>query len=216
MTARGAPPGRLLEAEAAAWRDLPPAEYDLAVCQVLREVTAPAPSAEAVEAVLGVCSASLRRDGPALLDSRACCAERLLALIPATSEPALHTRVRLLVLLAWLRLAAVAARGPDSVSVGPSLPAGVVLPAGADPAAISDTALRAQARQLVERHRQAVEAWNARQRALDHLRRLASLLRTASSDFRDDQEAARDLAAAMSAAPGVSPELRRLLEQDVG
>lgn len=214
MTTRGALTQELLEREAKAWRDLSPADWDPAICGMLDEISATPPSAERVEALLALSSATLRRNGPTLTDSRAYCAEHLLALASATSEPALHLRIYLLLLLAWLQLGAVVERGPESISVAPALPPGVALPDGADPAEIADPALRAQAQEAVERHGKAVERWNAKQRALGHLHRLAALVRASRYAFRDDETAAKELAAAMSLVSGLPPALRRLLEDD--
>jgi uncharacterized protein YukE len=214
MVARGALVQEVLEREAKAWRDLSPAEYSLAICGILGEISATPPSAEQVEALLALSSATLRRNGRTLIDSRACCAEHLLALVSATSEPALHLRIRLLLLLAWLHLGSVVERGPEYISVAPALPPGVSLPEGADLAEISDPALREQARESAEGHEKAVEHWNAKQRALGHLYHLATSVRAARPRFRDDEDAAQELAVAMSLAPGLPPELQRLLEDE--
>jgi len=205
---------QLLEREAQAWRDLPPAEYDRAVCGMLDDVGAAPHSPERVDALLALAGATLRRNGPTLTESPACCAERLLALGSAVSEPALHWRIGMLFLLAWLQLGAAVERGPESISVAPALPPGVALPNGVDPAAIADPALREQAREDVQRHREAAERWNAKQRALGHLTRLATLARASRGAFGDDGDAARELAAAMSLVSGLSAARRRLLQDD--
>ena len=77
----------------------------------------------------------------------------------------------------WRQFGTAVACGLDSISVTPDLPPGIVLPNGVDPEEISDPALREQAREMAVRHSEAVERWNARQRALGHLHRLATLLR---------------------------------------
>jgi len=204
----------LLEREATAWRDLSPAELDVALCAMFDEISAAPPSAQQVDALLALSSATLRRNSLALIDSRACCAEHLLALVSTTSEPALHLRIRLLLLLAWLQLTVVVERGPESISVAPALPSGVALPDGADPARIADPNLRRQAQEAIERHSKAVKQWNARQRALGHLHRLAALVHATRPDFKDNEDAMKELAAAMSLAPGLPPALRRLLEEE--
>jgi hypothetical protein len=214
MTEHGALTQKLLVREAEALRDLSPAEFDLVTCGILDEISAAPPSAERVEALLALSSVTLRRNGPTLTESRACCAEHLLSLVSETSEPALHLRIRLLFLLAWLQLGSVVERGPDSISVTPTLPPGAALENGADPAEIADPALREQARVTVESHGKTVAHWNAKQRALGHLFRLATLVRAARPSFRDEEDAARELAAAMSLAPGLPPALRRLLENE--
>lgn len=214
MVGRGALVRELLERETKAWRDFSPAEYSLAICGILSEISAAPSSAEQVEALLALSSATLRRNGPTLIDSRACCAEQLLDLVPETSEPALHLRILLLLLLAWLHLASVVESGPENISVSPALPPGVALPEGADLAEISDPALREQARESAEDHEKTVERWNAKQRALGHLYHLATSVRAARPRFRDDENAAQELAVAMSLAPGLPPELRRLLEDE--
>jgi hypothetical protein len=209
--ARGALTRQLLEREARTWRGVPPAEYDHILCGMLDEVSAAPPSTERVEALLALAGATLRRNGPTLTESRACCAEHLLALVPSVSEPALHLRIRLLFLLAWLQLGTVVTRGPESISMTPDLP-GIALPYGVDPEQIADPTLREQAREMAVRHSEAVERWNAKQHALGHLHRLATLLRAARPVFRDDEDASKELAAAMSLAAGVPSALRQLFE----
>jgi hypothetical protein len=167
--------------------------------------------AERVDTVLAVAGAMLRRDGPTLTESQACCAEHLLALFSAGSELALRLHLRLLFLLAWLRLGAAVARGPESISVAPALPHGVVLPDGVDPAEIADPALREQAQEAAKRHRETAERWNAKQRALGHLHHLATLFLAARPGFADDEDATKELATAMSLTPGLPSALRRLL-----
>jgi hypothetical protein len=76
---------------------------------------------------------------------------------------------------------------------------------------ISCPALREQVREMAVRHSEAVERWNARQHALGHFRLLA-LLRAARPVFGDDQDASKELAAAMSLAPGLPSALRQMLE----
>lgn len=69
-----------LDAEAAAWRDLPPEEYDRAVCAVFDALPAADPT------ILALASATLRRDAPTVTDSVARCAERLIALVATATE----------------------------------------------------------------------------------------------------------------------------------
>ncbi len=201
-----------LEREAQAWRDLTPAEYDRAVCGMLDDFGTASLTAERVDAMLALAGTTLRRDGPTLTESRACCAEHLLALVSLGSERALRSRLYLLLLLAWLRLAAVVARGPESISVAPALPSGVVLPDGVDPAEIVDPALREQAQEFARRHREATERWNAKQRALGHLHNLAALALATRPGFADDEDVTKEMAMAMSLAPGLPSGLQRLLE----
>jgi hypothetical protein len=214
MDAGGASARELLEREAEAWRSLSPSEYDRAMCGMLEEIGAASPSAEGIKALLSLASATLRRTGPPITESRACFAEHLLALGSMVSEPTQRSYLRLLFLLAWLQLAAVAERGPEAITVAPPLPPGAAMPDGVDPAAIADPVLRQQALEATTRHRQEAERWNAKQRALGHLRRIATLARASCYAFGDDKEAGRDLAAAMSLAPGVPPELRCVLVND--
>jgi hypothetical protein len=202
---------RLLEREARAWRDLTPAKYDRAVCGMLENLGAVPDLAERVDGVLALAGATLRRDGPTLTELQTCCAEHLLALFSTGSELGLRLHLRLLFLLAWLRLGATVARGPESISVAPALPRGVVLPDGVDPAEIGDPAVRQQAQEAAKRHREIAERWNAKQRALDSLHRLATLFLGARPGFADDEDATKELATAMSLAPGLPSTLRRLL-----
>jgi len=201
-----------LEREAQAWRDLTPAEYDRAVCGMLDDFGTASLTAEQVDAMLALAGATLRRDGPLLTESRACCAEHLLALVSLGPERTLRSRLYLLLLLAWLRLAAVVARGPESISVAPTLPSGVVLPDGVDLAEIVDPALREQAQEFARCHREATKRWNAKQRALSHLHNLATLALATRSGFADDEVVTKEMATAMSLAPGLPSELQRLLE----
>src|SRR5712691_6200354 len=63
-----------LEKEAEAWRDLPPREYDRALCAILEEIANRVDSSDGVDALLALTSATLRRDNPVLVESRACSA----------------------------------------------------------------------------------------------------------------------------------------------
>lgn len=214
MAAQGALTRELLRREAEAWHDLSPAEYDRALCRMLDDIDAASHPAERANAVLVLASETLRRNGPTLTESRFRCAKSLLALVSAGSESALLLRIRLLFLLAWLQLGAVIERGPEAISVTPALPPGVLLPDGADPAAVSDPVLREQAREAAWRHGEEVERWNAKQRALGHLHSLASLVGSARGTFKDEDNRTKELVAAMSLAPGVPFALRRSLEDD--
>jgi hypothetical protein len=211
MSAGGASAQQLLEREARAWRDLTPAKYDRAVCGMLDDLGAIPDLAERVNAVLALAGATLRRDGPTLTESRARSAEHLLALFSTGLELALQLHLRLLVLLAWLRLGTAVALGPKSILVAPGLPRGVVLPDGADPAEIADPALRERAQKAAKRHRETAERWNAKQRALNHLHHLATLFLAARPGFADREDTTKELAAAMSLTPGLPFALRRLL-----
>jgi hypothetical protein len=212
MAAHGALIRQLLEREARIWLDLAPAKYDRALCGMVDDISGAPDSAERIDALLALTSSTLRRKSQTLTESRVRCAERLLALVPAISEPAVRMHVYLLVLLAWFQLGAVAARGPESIPVTPALPKGVVLPDGMDAAEIADPALREQARKAAECHSETVERWNAKQRALGHLHLLAALVRAAHHDFTDDEGVVKELAAVMSLAPRLPPSLRQLLE----
>lgn len=202
----------LLEEEAVAWRDLAPADYDRALCRMLDDLRAAPPSADRSAALVALTSATLRREGRTITESRACAAEHLLALTKAASDPTPLLRLHLLFFLAWLRLGEVVERGPEFISVAPELPPGVVGPDGMNLAAIHDPALREQAREAAVRHAEAVERWNAKQRALGHLNRLATLALAARPTFKDDESVTKELWAAMSLAPGVPTTLRRSLE----
>lgn len=216
MNASGAFSKDLLEKEAVAWRDLAPADYDRTLCAILDDISSHPISADRSAALLTLISATLRRNGRTLTESRACSAKHLLTLITEVSESAMFLHIHLLFLLAWLRLGAVVERGPESISVTPGLPHGVAFPEGVDPAAIGDPALREQAQEADARHGEAAERWNAKQRALSHLHNLATLLRIARSTFKDGENATKELVVAMSLAPGVPMALRRSLEDDAG
>lgn len=202
---------QLLSAEARAWLDLTPAEYDRAVSGMFEELAAGERSAEQADAALALAGATLRRPANDLTESRAACSEHMLELSGSLPDPEQRSRARLLFLAGWLRLGAVAGNSPESIQTSPPLPAGVVLPTGADPGEIADPALRDEARALARDHRAEAERWNAGQSAIGHLRRLAAL---AEASWSEDSPTARDLALAMSLAFGVPPELRRALETD--
>jgi hypothetical protein len=176
-------------------------EYDRAVCALVESLTPNDPT------LLPLASATLRRDGPTLTASRVCCAEHLVAFAAKAAEP-WRARSRWLFLLAWLRLGAVVAQGPETIATVPPLPEGPGLPAGADPAAIADPALREQALAAAERHRGEAESWNAKQQALQHLHRLAASVREPRPGFTDDPVDAWELATAMALSQGVPAELR--------
>ena len=216
MTGSQTLPQQFLEREAEAWRVLLSTEYDHAFCKMLDDINDIPNASERIDTLLSLASRTLRRNEPTLTESRFCCAERLLRFASSLSEPAVLLRIRLLFLLAWLRLGEVVERGPESISVTPGLPPGVELPEGADPTEISDPALRKQARKAAIRHSEAVERWNAKQHALDHLNRLATLVRSVQIAFKDDESATKELMAAMSTAPGLPPALRHSLQEDAG
>jgi len=203
-----------LKKEAQAWEKLSPTEYDRTACAILDEVSADAITDEGMEAMLALAGMILRRNAPALLESRIRCAELLLALLPRISEPALAWRVCLLFLLGWLQIADFVERGPKSVSLTPDLPEGVQFPYGVSPDAITDPELRQQAVELSVRHSQEVEKWNAKQRAEGALRLLATLLRNSEPSIKTYAREVKELERAMGLAPGLPDELRRLLEQD--
>jgi hypothetical protein len=184
-----------LDAEAAAWRDLPPEEYDLAVCAVLDGLPTTDPT------ILPLASATLRRDAPTVTTSVARCAEHLIAFAAKATEPE-RARSRWLFMLAWLRLAAVAARGPEKIASTPPLPEGVILPTGADPFTIDDAGLRDQARAAAEEHGAEVARWNAKQQALRHLESLGDRLHGSAPGFTDDPEIEAELVAAIALASG--------------
>src|SRR4051794_24322369 len=102
----------VLEAEAAAWRDLAMGEYDRTVCALVESLTLND------TAILPLASAILRRNGPTLTASRACCAEHLVAFAATAAEP-WRARSRWLFLMAWLRLGAVVAQGPETIATIP-------------------------------------------------------------------------------------------------
>ncbi len=203
----------LLEREAKAWHELSATQYDRKICTLLANINVASKSVEFIDVVLEFISAALRRNLPLLGESRACCAEQLLTLISEGNPVATRLRIQQLLLLAWLQLGAVVKSGPDVVSTSPELPPGVSLPNGSDPNKIADPDLRVQAWAAVEQHNKVIERWSAKQRALRHLNRLATILR-AKPGYADD-ELMQELRVAMLLAPGIPPELRSLLEQDL-
>lgn len=216
MVSRGELTTQLLNKEAKAWRNLLPTEYDRALCRVLDDVNAAPHSSERVDALLALASKTLRRKEPTLTESRVCFAEYLLELGSKVSDPTRRSRTRMLFLLAWMRLGATIECGPESISRMPDLPSGVVLPSGADPSEIDDPVLRGQAREAVEHHSKEVELWNAKQRALGHLHRLATLISSTGDTFEDDENLTKELISAMSLAPGVPFALRCSLDDNAG
>lgn len=204
---------QILQQEERAWRNLRPGDYDRALCKMMDEFGAATTTAEHVEALLALAGASLRRSAPRVVDSRARIAERLLTLSSGPAAATLRPRVYLLFLLAWLRLGVEAAAGPDRISSKPDLPPGAGIPFGADPQSITDPILRQKAHELEARHAEDVERWTASQHAIHHLYHLATLVRAVGRDRGIEGEAFSDLRAAMSAVPGLAPELQKLLEQ---
>jgi hypothetical protein len=204
----------LLQKEAEDWRILPRADYDRDLCGMLDQAAALSDSAERATVLMELASAVLQRNDPTLTESRARVAMHLLALLHAVSETASLTRIRQFLLLAWQQLGTTVASGPESISVTPDLPPGVVLPNGADPSAIVDPALRKQAQEAVVRHREAVELWNAKQRALGHLGHLAALVRRARVALKDHGNVTSEMLATMASAPGISSALPQLLEDE--
>lgn len=195
---------RHLGDEARAWRDLEPGTYDTAVCALL-DRAATGPPAD----LIALASATLRRTEPTVTESRGRAARYLLDLADSTRDQPVRARAHLLVLLAWLRLGATITAGPDSITVAPELPRGVALPAGADPAAITDPALRAEASRLTEAHIEKAVRWNAKQSALGHVRYLGELVAEACPD---GGEAVRELASAMALVQGIPADVREALE----
>ncbi len=203
----------LLEQEAKAWHELSATQYDRKICTLLASINVASKSVECIDAVLEFVSAALRRNLPLLSESRACCAEQLLTMISGDNPVTLRPRIQQLFLLAWLQLGTVVRSGPEIVSTSPELPPGVSLPNGSDPDEITDPVMRQRAWAAVDQHKKAIERWSAKQRALRHLNRLATILR-AKSGFADD-ELMQELRVAMLLAPGITPELQSFLEQDL-
>lgn len=203
----------LLDAEATAWRELPAQKYDAVVRGLVDGLTSPPASATEVETLLALAAATLRRQGHELVESRGACAERLLVAAATAPDATVQLRTSLLVALAWLHLAAAVDRGPASVASTPDLPPGVLLPYGADPAAIADPDLREQAHLAAGRHEEQVRRWTAKQRALGHLRGLVSLVLTVRPRLPDGAGAA-DLLVLLSCTPGLPDELRSALRDE--
>lgn len=202
MTAGATPAQRLLAAEDSAWRDMPAPEYDATVAAMFDDLDL---DAEGAESAAALAAATLRRPGDGLLASRAAASERMLELSRLVTDPDQRSRCVLLFLSGWLRLAATAAQTPEFIEASPQLPPGAVLPTGADPSHIADPALREQAESLAREHESEAQRWNTGQEAIAHLDRLAGLARQHATT-------ADDLTLAMSLAPGLPPELRRMLE----
>jgi hypothetical protein len=208
MSGREALAQQLLSAEARAWHDLPPADYDRAVRELFERLSADSDSPEQAAAALALAGAALRRPANDLVESPAACGELMLELSRSRPDADERSRCQLLFLAGWLRLVAVAAQTPESIESSTPLPAGVVLPTGADPSAIEDPTLREEARALARDHRAEAERWNAGQNATDHLRQLAALVAASSSE---DRATTRDLALAMSLTPGLPADVRNAL-----
>lgn len=202
-----------LAKESKAWCELSPAEYDIAVCNMLDEIGGALASSERIETLLALASTALRRNHPILIDSRSHCADCLLALATSTTETSILLRIRLLLLLAWLQLGAtINSDFAESISVTSALPSGVVLPDGAASFGISDPALCRQAQEIAKSHSDAAQRWNAKQRALSHLYRFAALMRVAWPDASANDDATKELKTAMLLMPGLPPSLRSQVE----
>jgi hypothetical protein len=202
-----------LDREAKARYELSSKDYDSKLLAILDEISALPRSHETEAALLGVASATLRHADSSLVASRARCAELLLSLRAKPSNLELRRRMESLFLLAWLQLSDVVGRGPDSISSSPPLPEGVVLPNGADPEAITDPDLRAQAQELQKQYDEEVERWRAKHLALDKQILLATLVRAAGRDpNQEDKDGLFILAAAMALAPGLPANIRKSLQ----
>jgi hypothetical protein len=204
---------KLLESEARIWRSLTPADYDQAVCRVLDTAGTEHEVARSPTALLELATTILYRNEQTLTKSRACVAERLLALMPAVSDPVILMRIRRLFLLAWQQLALAVQNGGDTIAATPDLPPDVMLPYGADPAAIADPVLRGQAEELAMRHQEAVKRWTAKQHALDHLRWIVRAVGHARATPGGASKPGDDLVTAMTLSPGLPPDLQRLLRE---
>ncbi len=202
---------QLLEREAVARRDLPPAEYDALLCNLFEATTAARTDEERLQALMALASVALRYADRTLVASRSCCAEHLLSAHPDASSPEMRRYLELLFLLAWLQLGAIVERGPTVILGSPPLPNGVVLPSGADLELIIDPDLLRQARELQNRHRAEVDRWKAKQAALDKMTLLATLVRLLRADSEEDVESKKVLAAAMTLVPALPEALRQQL-----
>lgn len=176
-----------------------PADYDRAACAMLESIDPAVFLAEGgAAALLDVTGAILKRKGPLLVDSRAAAAERLLQLLASAQDPNVIDKGREQLRRAWSQLEAAAEAGEDSIDTTPSLPARVVFPAGTDPSEIENPKARERAERAAARHQKAVAIWNARNRALDHLRYLAAIVRSLDGDLKASQALLQDVAAELA------------------
>lgn len=178
---------RVLRAEAAVWRESvgvgEPADagesmerYDRAVADLIDGQSAATGDASGAQrrALLELAQTVLERPAAELVEVPAAVVRSLITVLPSLDAADLR-RAAALVIAAWRRLVTVAGKGPTSIDTAPELPPGVLLPAGADPAQITDPGQRAEADQLAARHRDEVRRWSARQRALGSLQHAAAL-----------------------------------------
>lgn len=207
------PLGNVLEMERRAWRDLPPADYERAVCGMLDELAGAQAATGATLLLLDLVEVMLERDDPILADSRACAGGHLLSLLASRAEPEERADIRRLFLSAWQQLCSAAEAGPESVPMTPELPPGVELPYGADPAAIGDPKLRAQAERAAAMHAAAIDRWNARQRAHSHIQHLGEAVRRMAGAPAEEGRSAGDLMTAMSRAKGLPSSPRQSSEE---
>jgi hypothetical protein len=203
---------QFLEREATARLKLKPADYDREICVMLDEI-ARLRSQERAHALLAFTGTVLLHGNPDLVEFRARCIEHLLSSTSTTADAELRRRGHLLLLLAWLQLAALVERGPAAITRSAPLPEGVVLPHGADPEAIADPDLRAQAMEMRKQYDEEVEQYRAKHLALDKQILVATLVRAAARDANEEDKGEfRILAAAMALAPGLPSNVRESLE----
>jgi hypothetical protein len=203
---------QLLQKEEKAWRELPPAEYSRGVCALLDELGAPPHPPERIAAWLALVSAALRRSPARLVSVPACCAGHLLTLLAEHHPPARRRRLRTLFLLAWRQLGVTVARGPDSIALSAELPAGVVLPTGADPSAIADPTLRAEYEENIRKLNIEMDRWADKQHSLRQLEQLAARLRKLTLGEDEEGVEMKELLAALALVPGVPKEIRHSIQ----
>lgn len=201
----------ILEREQKAWDDLGPQQYDQLVCEMLAEISEETGMEASGNNLMMLSGVTLRRISDTVTESRFRCAEQLLKHGSTISGSTFNERIYLLFLLAWLQLGVVIKSGPQSISVTADLPEGSALPNGADPSHIKDPVLYHQALEAAERHTRKVQLWNAKQRALAHLSRLATLV-LADPGVKESGSVFNELLIAMSLAPGVPATLQNSLQ----
>ena len=197
----------LLRAESAAWQSDQADDYDRVVADLIEQAVAAPATDPRADTMLDLIDISLHRTAPALVETPGRAALALVTQLPHLAD-ARRARACVLILVAVRRLGTVVERGPASIARAPELPPGSQLPAGADPDQITDPQLREQAARNAETHREQLERWTDRQRALRLLEEITALLLATTTEASSP---IADLVADLLLVPGFPPEQQEQL-----
>ena len=127
------------------------------------------------EVLLDLITTSLQRPVLALVETAGRAALTLAAVLPQLTADQ-QRRACQQIMVAAERLGAVVERGPETVSRTADLPPGSQLPAGADPAQLTDPSAAEIAGRNAKVHQNEIERWRARQHALQVFEELTALV----------------------------------------